>query len=278
MTGISDMHARELVELAALVTAHGPVLVSDGWPIPERSIEEYWAASKSRLDRWGRTLKQISIQPAEQGPLATAAHVTLTRGVVEEIFSGEILTRVWAAVASAADRRLGEDIAEPIARSVLVGHREARHRALTLLIAGSAVSPALAEKLSRLLRHVDRWTDMLVGYLMGAADVAEFAADPDRARDFAEDIRYRGALSGGRRVWPLIHASLRSAFGSSLGPASPNADLNSRIALSILACFPPGPIEGAGCLGTLWLDRLANTADQAEGLLEILTGNPPGNS
>ena len=185
--------------------------------------------------------------------LATAATSLLRGG---GIFSGNSL---WV-VASAADRRLGEDIAEPIARSVLVGHREARHRALTLLIAGSAVSPALAEKLSRLLRHVDRWTDMLVGYLMGAADVAEFAADPDRARDFAEDIRYRGALSGGRRVWPLIHASLRSAFGSSLGPASPNADLNSRIALSILACFPPARRAGAPAL---WLIA-GNTADQAE--------------
>ena len=272
------MHARELVELAASVTVHGPVLIRDGWPIPEWSIEEYWAASKSRLDRWGRALKQFSIQPAEQGPLATAAHVTLTRGVVEEIFSGEILTRVWAAVASAADRRLGEAVAEPIARSVLVGHREARHRALTLLVAGSAVSPALAEKLSRLLRHVDRWSDLLIGYLIGAADVAEFAANPDRGRDFAEDIRHRGTLSGGRRVWPLIHASLRSALGARLGPASPNADLNARIALSILACFPPGLIEGAGCLGSFWLDRLARTADQAEGLLGILTGNPPGDA
>ena len=108
--------------------------------------------------------------------------------------------------------------------------------------------------------------------------VAEFAANPDRARDFAEDIRHRGTLSGGRRVWPLIHASLRSALGARLGPASPNADLNARIGLSILGCFPPGLIEGAGCLGSFWLDRLARTADQAEGLLGILTGNPPGDA
>lgn len=269
------MHARELVELAGVVAAHGPVLVRNGWLMPDRSVEEYWVASKSRLDRWGRALKQIWNQAGEKA-LSAAVQTTTVRGVVEEILSGEVLTRVWAAVACAHDRTLGASVAEPIARGVLIGHREARFRAMTLLLEGSVVSAELAVKLNRLLRHADRWTDMLVGYLMGLDDVAEFAADPDRAREFAEDICCRGSLPGGCHAWPLIQASLRSAFGASLGPPSPNGDLNSRIAQSILGCFPPGLVEDCGRFGTLWLDRLADTAEHAEGLLEKLTGNHPG--
>lgn len=262
-----------MAELAALVSAHGPVFIRSGLPISERSIEEYWVASKSRLDRWGRTLKQISTRAAEQGPLSTVTQETLVRGVVEEILTGEVLTRVWAAVACAHDRRLGADLAEPIARGVLLGHLEARHRVLTLLLQSSAVSSDLAVKLNRFRRHTERWTDMFIGYLTGLEDVAEFAIDPQRARDFAEDLRYQAKMPGGRHAWPLIQASLRSALDKGLQAASPNGDLNARIAQSILGCFQPELFDGTGQFRTLWLDRLTNTAEDAEGMLEELTAS-----
>lgn len=267
------MHARELAELAALVSVHGPVFVRSGLPVPERNIEEYWIASKSRLDRWGRTLKQISARAAEQGPLSTVAQETLVRGTVEEIFTGEVLTRVWAAVACAHDRKLQADLAEPIARGVLIAHLEARHRVLTLLLQGSAVSAELGVKLNRLRRHTERWTDMFVGYLTGLEDVAEFAIDPDRARDFAEDLHFQAKMPGGRHAWPLIQASLRSTLDAGLSAPSPNGDLNARIGQSILSCFQPELFDGTGQFKTLWLDRLTNTADDAEGMLEELTSS-----
>lgn len=265
------MHARELAELAALISAHGPVFIRSGMPISERSIEEYWVASKSRFDRWGRTLKQITMRAAEQGPLSTVAQETLVRGVVEEVFTGEVLTRVWAAVACAHDRKHGADLAEPITRGVLIGHLEARHRVLTLLLQGSAVSSELGVKLNRLRRHTERWTDMFVGYLSGLEDVSEFAVDPERARDFAEDLHFQAKMPGGRHAWPLIQASLRSALDKGLSAASPNGDLNARIAQSILGCFQPELFDGTGQFRTLWLDRLTNTADDAQGMLEELT-------
>jgi hypothetical protein len=271
------MHARELAELAALLSTHGPVFIRSGRPISERNIEEYWVASKSRLDRWGRTFKQITTRTVEQGPLSTVAQETVVRGVVEEVLSGEMLTRVWAAVACAHDRKLGTDSAEPIARGVLIGHLEARHRVLTLLLHGSAVSPELGVKLNRLRRHTERWTDMFVGYLTGLEDVAEFAVDPGRAEEFAEDLHYQARMPGGRHAWPLIQASLRSALDKGLSVPSPNGDLNARIAQSILGCFQPELFDGTGQFRTLWLDRLTNVADDAEGMLEELTSSyePP---
>ena len=265
------MHASELAELAALVSAHGPVFIRSGLPISERNIEEYWVASKARLDRWGRTLKKITSQAAEQGPVTPGPREALVRGVVEEVFTGEVLTRVWAAVSCAHDRRQGDDLAEPIARGVLIGHLEARHRVLTLLLQGSAVSAEVGVKLNRLRRHAERWTDMFVGYLTSLEDVAEFAVDPERARDFAEDLHFQAKMPGGRHAWPLIQASVRAAFEKGFTAASPNGDLNARIAQSILGCFQPELFDGTGQFQTLWLDRLTNTADDAQGMLEELT-------
>ena len=56
------MHARELVELAAIVSAHGPVLVRGVERLSEQGMEEYWTASKIRLDRWGHCLRDFSVK------------------------------------------------------------------------------------------------------------------------------------------------------------------------------------------------------------------------
>ncbi|MFH1265732.1 MAG: hypothetical protein ABIK89_08385 [Planctomycetota bacterium] len=258
------MHARELIELAALVSVHGPVLARTTGRISEKSIEQYWTASKSRLDRWGRTLKCLSneIDGEKKWPQL--------RGVLEEILTGEVLTRVWTAVMVAYDRRRGTDQGEPIARSVLIGHLEARHRVLTLLVRGPRIDAEQAVKLDRLRRRTERWTDLLIGYLMGLDDVGQFALDPDRARDFAEDLSYQSRMRGGRFAWPLLLASLRAAFGHGLGPTSPNGDLNAKIAVSILSSFPPEVFDALGLFRSAWLVRMTNVTADAEGMIDAL--------
>ncbi len=264
------MHARELIELAALASVHGPVLVRGPGGISHTGVQRYWVASKSRLDRWGRSLKTLSSQGAGGGPIGQASGWPLVRGVLEEIITGEILTRVWAAVMCACDRHHGIDLAEPIARSVLIGHLEARHRVLTLMISGPAIDAQRAVKLNRLRRRAERWTDLLIGYLTGLADVSQYAVNPERAKDFAEDLRYRSRLKGGRFAWPLLLGSLRAAFGQGLGPTSPNGDLNVRIAVSILSCFPPELFDGSGLFRSLWLSRLAHAAKDTQGMIDEL--------
>jgi hypothetical protein len=264
------MHARELVELAALVTVHGPVLVQNSGRISEQSIEQYWVASKSRLDRWGRALKGLSSHPGDVARHAAQREQPRLGGLIEEILAGEVLTRVWTAVMCAYDRRRGTEQVEPIVRSVLVGHLEARHRVLRLLVSGPHVDVELAVKLNRLRRSTERWTDTLIGYLTGLDDLSRFAVDPDRAEEFAEDLRYRSHLAGGRHAWPLMLASLRSAFRQGLAWQSPNVDLNARIATSILACFQPELFDAAGLFRSAWLMRVSSVADDAQGMIDDL--------
>ena len=268
------MHTRELVELAAIVSAHGPVLVRGRGRVSACGIEQYWVASKCRLDRWYRALKALAPTPPgrpaarDGGPRSPAP--VFPDALLEEILTGEVLARVWAAVLSAYDRRRGTQEAEPIVRSVLIGQLEARHRVLTLLVRASNVNAAWAMRLNGLRRRCERWTDLLVGYLTGLEDVADFAVEPDRARDFAEDLRYRSNLAGGRQAWPLVLSSLRAAFRQGLTGESPNADLNGQIAASILACFPAELFDSTGLFRSLWLTRLTNMVGDTQGMLDSL--------
>ena len=270
-----DMHARELVELAAIVSAHGPVLVRRTRQLSTAGLEQYWAASRSRLDRWHRSLKCFAVAAARHDAPRRRAEWPTVRGVFEEVLTGEMLTRVWTAVMCAYDRHHGVDVAEPIARSVLVGHMEARHRVLTLLVRGSGIDAEAAVKLNHLRRRTERWTDLLIGYLAGLHDVGEFAVDPERAKEFAGDLQYQSHLRGGRHAWPLVLASVRAAFQRGLAPTSPNADLNRRIASTIIACFPGELFDSTGLFQSVWLMRLSNVTDDVQVMVDDLLALEP---
>jgi hypothetical protein len=262
------MHARELVELSAIVSAHGPVLVRGVERISSSGMEEYWTASKIRLDRWGFCLREFMAKANDSKWLkAQWPHIC---GVLEEIITGEMLTRVWTAVVCAHDRQHRADDAEPIVLSVLSGHLEARHRVLTLLVGGPGMSAEDALKLNHLRRRTERWTDMLVGYLAGLHDSCRFAVDPRRATDFSQDLHYQSQHPGGRHAWPLVLASLRAAFQQGMTQQSPNADLNGRIASSILSCFQPELFDSTGLFCSMWLMRLVNAANDAQSMIDEL--------
>lgn len=89
-------------------------------------------------------------------------------------------------------------------------------------------------------------------------------------RDFAEDFRQRSQRHGERQAWPLVLASLRTAFHQSLGSESPNAELNAHIGAGILSCFPAELFDSTGLMRSLWLMRLTNAAEDTQVLIEDL--------
>ena len=262
------MHARDLVELAALVSLHGPLLIHSPFPLPRSPLQQYWSASKCRLDRWGKTLKQLADGSGQSSAASRDTHADYLRSVVEEVLTGEVLSRVWAAVLSARDQRHGgEEDGFIIARSILLGHQESRHRALTLLFHGPGVDSQQAVELNRLRRQAERWTDLLIGHLATREDVSELAAEPQRAREFARDLRNRVG------AWPLVWAALRGSFAAECSLPSPNPDLNAEIAGSIVACFSPELFDSTGLLRTGWMARLWTTPHETQGLIDELFAN-----
>jgi hypothetical protein len=261
------MHARDLVELATLVSLHGPPLVRTTAPLSKTPMQRYWSASKCRLDRWGRTLKQLASWQGPSSKLGQHSKDNFLQSVVEEVLTGEILSRVWAAVLSARQRRHTTEDGFLIARSILLGNQEARHRALGLLLHGPGVATQQAVELNRLRMQAERWTDILVGHLAAYDDVSELAAEPRWAQDFACDLKRRGDLA-----WSLIWTSLRACISTELVLPSPNPDLNAEIAGSVVACFPPELFDSTGLLRTGWVARLWMTTSETQGLIDELFG------
>lgn len=270
------MHARELLELAAVVSAHGCTLVSGDGRVPQASLERYWTASKCRLDRWGRDLKEHTLRAASASGLLRRP--LFIRPVLEEILVSEVLTRVWSAVLCAQDRLHGTKEAEPIARSVLIGHLEARHRTLQLLVHGPGIDAEQALSLNRLRRRAERWTDLLIGHLTSHFDVSEFALEPQRAVEFSDELRSHPHWQRGATAWSVVLASLRSAFGDVVHAQTANADLNADIARSVIACFQPEHFDSTGIFRSLWLMRLSAVTDDARGMIAEMfhaEDNPP---
>ena len=198
------------------------------------------------------------------------------RGTLEEILAGEVLTRVWTAVLCLYDRQHGGYEFESLARSIMIGHLEARHRVLMLLVRGPGISAESAVKLNHLRRRAERWSDLLVGYLIRYGDVAEFAIDADRAVEFSQDLEFQTDQEGGRQAWPLLQASIRTAFQRGLAPVSPHEDLNAQIAAAILSCFPGDLFDSTGLFRSLWLHRMSNVTSDVQGMIETLVGSGPG--
>lgn len=263
------MHVRELAELAAAIALQGGILITTDAELGSTIQEEYWAASKCRLDRWGRLLRRlaevrrVSVRPP-------ALREERVRPLLEEIFASELLTRLWTAVACGYDAARGRAECEPIARSIWSGHLEARHRLLTLLADGRVISLPEALRLNKVRRRIERWTDLLLGYLSRVTPITEFCFEPDRARDFAHELDEpaSGALRSVREQ--LVLVSLRASLEGCLSPGSGNRDLNRRIGGAIVQALAAAHLDAAALVPSLWLERIEQGACRAETLLAEL--------
>ncbi|MBI2481023.1 MAG: hypothetical protein HYV60_21030 [Planctomycetia bacterium] len=261
------MHARELVEFAALLASNGPAIIKHAPRLSDSGLEQYWSASRCRQERWGRSLKTFSyeIQYVKSKDIATRwAEV---RGVFEEILTTEVLTRNWGAVCCGYEQQRGLDEASPIVRNVLAGHLEARNRALKLMVYGHGLRVEEAVILNRMRRRNERWNDMLLGYLPASADAAEFAFSTARVKEFAADAR---ATEHSDVTWSLLLASLRIAYQRQTCATSPNEDLNRSVAAGVLACLPSELFESTGTFKSLWLLRMQHAAHDTQGMIDQL--------
>ena len=264
------MHTSELVELAAVVSTQGPALIHGKSRPATAAIEQYWLCSRRRLDRWSLAIRRYVKDAASSDRELLDARWPLTRAVFDEVLTGEILTRVFAAVMSAYDRQHGSNIVEPAAQSILIGHLESRHHVLTILAQRLGLTSEQATTLNQLRRTTERWSDMLVGYLAAHVEIDEFAVEGDRAGEFAEDLSHKTELKNGSNAWELVKASVRTAFGCQMGSMAANADLNERIAQGVVACFDTDQFESTGKFQSLWMTRLWGAADETQNLIDKL--------
>lgn len=270
------MHAYELAQLAALVAYLTPVLIRGNERTEKNALERYWVASKTRLDVWLRSLRAHQLRLASTPADGRARQWQAIRPVLDEILLSETLTRVWTAVGCAIDCERGTDEVEPIARSVLVGHLEGRNRALQLIVFGQGLGAGDAVELNRLRRSVERWTDLMLGYVLLDYPAAEFAFDQARATEFADDLRHERRAGTHETAWELVQSSLAAAFQKQRRSMAACSDLNAKVAAGVIGCFEDGTFETQCAPKSHWQARLAQVADDTQGMIDqLLCDEPP---
>lgn len=256
------MQPTELVELATLAAFHGPTLVVGATGSSLVGLEDYWSTSKCRFDRWGTALGRLR---RGEKPLFDDGPGTVP-GLIEEILGSEVLTRIWTAIVTLFDRRRDAQDNEIVVRSVYIGHLELRRRALKLLLGGAGLTSAEAVALNRLRHRLEQWSDMLLAPLAVNDDVHEFAFDPDRVRAQAAELKDD---STGEKA-ALLQTTIRTFASRAFTANAPCADLNLRVATTVLGAFAPELFDSCGVIRSLWMMRLTKIADDAQRLVTEL--------
>ena len=205
-----------------------------------------------------RSTTQITAFQRRGTDLPEQEHAELWRElepVLSEIFVSEILTRVWGAILTALDWELSCHDYEPIARNVLIGHLDARRRALILLASDGRVSQEHLARVDQIRRRVERWTDLLLGHLVDHYPVEDFAFEPQRAHDFCSQDLLQSANRPRQQAWNLVLIGLKMAFPEPAEIDPPNELLQHQIVSSMLQCFPPEAFLGDGPFRSLLRDQ-----------------------
>ena len=170
----------------------------------------------------------------------------------------------------AYDALNGADELAPVARNVFTSHLDARGRLLGLIADGRVITLPQGVQLNHLRRRCERWNDMLLAHFSRHLDISQFAFEPERSRDFADDLDHESAHVDQQFTCQLVLASMRASFAYGLADQSPNADLNRRIGSAILAAFREEIADSTRLVKSAWLERITQTASDAEQMIEEL--------
>lgn len=260
------MNHRMVAEFSALVAAQAPLIIEGSTPLADGPLSVYWQHGKTYWPRRRRELDELCDIAADSDDSAVTEAIV---SIASDLLVGELLTRVAGAILTACDRRQRLRRAEPIARAVLTVHQQCRTSVLHLLLHSTCVPADQLAELDRLRRRVERWTDLLLGPLVAhyGNELADFAFDPRRARDFGDDQLEARFTSTSRPSWSFLLAGLQSAFPNRVGRTSSN-DAVMPILRSIIAIFPEDAFQTDGPIHSLQHVRLVRALQQIEGPAE----------
>lgn len=257
------MHASALAELGATLAVHSKAIVTTK-ATSSLGLEQYWVASKCRLDNWGLALAMHqSASAAERTDHGNLDGWLALRPVIEEIFVSEMLTRIWTAVCTSLECPAAAEEAAPIAQNVLAGHAEASCRALKA-VAGGSLSVEEAVSINRLRRSTERWNDLLLSLFRDDAQVESLAHNARRVRDFAR----MGPPSQAKPS--VLMTSLRLSLSTGVSSCAANASTNRRIMGGVLLSLGAEPFGTTGLLQPAAMAEFYRPASDTFGRLEAL--------
>ena len=240
------MHASKLAELAGWLTQASWENI-DQEKLPQLLKEKYWKRCLARTERWNKALKMFADdleRMDEQHNPWPAISI-----VVEEIILSEMLCRIWSSVVcqpqdSGAAKPDKTERVGAISHSLLIGHIEARNRAFALLLNAPFWARPTAERLSQLSNRVERWTDLLLGYLPHQQVCRTFAFSEKRLADFRHH-HHASSREDSESSHSFLVRSLVEEISDCCSRFPANPELNQSIVASILGCFESDPFSNS---------------------------------
>lgn len=258
------MTYRELTLLAFLASREVPQLLFSSAPCVETQVE-YWLAGRMRTDQWMRLLKaaEQAVADAEDVRSAGAAQA-LVEGLAAEIFAGELLSRVWAAISCGWDQLGQQPQLEPLAHSVLMGHLQVTARARSL-VTQLADRGGVSRTVAHLPELVAGWTDQLIGWIGSWVPVTQYAAEPDRAAEFADEWRSQGRENP--MIWKLLRNLMEHRLAVLPDGPSPTRELNRRLGVAVLGALPRSVVSHGDFASLFWPYWVSRFAERTEELI-----------
>ncbi|MDA0659243.1 MAG: hypothetical protein O2931_01935 [Planctomycetota bacterium] len=261
------MRIHDLLDLASLLTAQGPMLVELVPQLPMEKLEQYWVAAHCRTERWVKCLhegeRQLMQVPLRDRP---AIWDTLEPTAVE-VIATDTLTRIWAAILISWDAYHKSDEASPIARSCYISHLEARNRVMQLMVKWRGAASDLSNRWNRLRRTAERTTDLLLATLPQAKQVDGVAFELARVRLFRREWHNRFFNVTARQGIHLYTQALNHQLAAEYPNIDGHVDLNGRLASGVLGCLHEDLFQESGPLRSLWQMRLYSTVTDVEQLV-----------
>ncbi|MCA9065016.1 MAG: hypothetical protein KDA96_18225, partial [Planctomycetaceae bacterium] len=113
-----------LTEVAALMAAHGRILIERGVEPSNRVISDYYILNRNRFNRWMRELTDLEAGIPVRDPLEMIGlppRRPQVRGLAETIIVNEMLIRLWTILMMARDRFHNQDLVRPVVHNVHLG-------------------------------------------------------------------------------------------------------------------------------------------------------------
>jgi hypothetical protein len=258
------VNTRQTVEIAALISAYSPHVIERPVVLPKAALEQFWECSQKRLKLWLSAMAFYQRSASDASPQERLRLWQELEPTLVEIFVTEVLARVWGAILTSVDEEMGTHQYEPIARNVLIGHLDARKRALQLLAGDAGVTLEHLHRIDQVRRRVERWTDLLLGHLVERYQVEDFAFNAERSRDFGAQQLLQSTARPREQVWALVLVGLRMAFPTAANASPPNEYFQHQIIASILNCFPADSFQPEGPFRSILEGRVCRDGNRPE--------------
>jgi len=266
------MHCVLTADLAALLSHHGPAILQRREMIPADALVSYWAASKSRFELWHRSMARYRHceQTSDSDALRRWWHEHVV--VMEEVLVTDMLTRVVAALACGLEAETQQQEMVPVTHAIHLSHLEARNRVQKIMLFGRGNSVHDSIRLNRLRQGVERWTDAMIGRMPMQCDaMLQYAIDPDRAAEYASEVRGYGHGDARRTATWLMNAAMHDLLRRRTSSTAALPQANRDVSQSVMQMLRPELFDDVGILKSLWLHRFEMGTEKTDQLIDALS-------